>query len=247
LAGCTVVDAPSVLITHFAEIVRRYAPELLSREDLQRMLDKVKQSAPTVVEDLKPDVIRMGVLHQVLVQLLSEGIPVTNLPLILESVVHHAAHLKDPVQLTERVRGDLGRTICDRFRDEEGRVRVLVCEPQLEMSLREAVHEGTLALTPAPLERLIGALKTESHKACLSGGPVALLTDSSLRRALRQSIVRALPDLHVIAYSEIPGDLLIEPLAMMRHEQVFADDAGGGSRAAAPARQAATAEHPAAA
>jgi flagellar biosynthesis protein FlhA len=87
-----------------------------------------------------------------------------------------------------------------------------------------------LALKPAPLEQLIGLLKAESDKACLNGRPVALLTDGSLRRPLRQSIVRALPDLHVIAYAEIPGDMLIEPLAMLRRDQVFGDDdTGDGS------------------
>ncbi len=195
--------------------------ELLSREDLQKMLEKVRQTAPTVVDDLKPDLIRMGVVHQVLVNLLSEGIPVTNLPLILESLVHHAAYVKEPVQLTERVRGDIGRTICDRFRDERGRVRVLVLEPQLEMALRDSVREGSMALQPANLEKLIGELNGEWRKACVQGLPLALLADGSIRRLLRQAIVRALPDLAVVAYHEVPGDLLIEPVAMLRLGDVF--------------------------
>jgi flagellar biosynthesis protein FlhA len=236
LAGYTVVDAPTVLITHFGEVIRRHAHELLSREDLHTMLEKVKETAQTVVEDLmKPDLIRMGVLHQVLVHLLAEGIPITNLPLILESIAHHAAYVKDPVQLTERVRGDIGRTICDRFRDERGRVRVIMFEPALELAMRDYVRDGNLALPPGPLEKLLGGLSAEWGKACLQGRPVALVVEGHIRRLVRQTILRPLSDLAVIAVNEIPGDLLIETVAMLRLGEVFvAATTGAGPRTEQP-------------
>ncbi len=221
LGGHTVVDAPSVLITHLGEILRRYSHELLGREDLQKMLDKVKESAPTIVDEIKPDLIRMGVVHQVLVNLLKEGIPIANLTLILESIVHHAAQTKEPGELTELVRCDIGRIICDGFRDDNGRVRVIVLEPRLEMTLREAGRDGNLALQPKELERLIGLLNREWQKAGVQNQPAALLTDSQLRRMTRRAVERALPDLAVVAYTEIPGDLLIEPVSMLRLEEVF--------------------------
>jgi flagellar biosynthesis protein FlhA len=221
LGGYTVVDAPSVLITHLGEILRRYSHELLSREDLQKMLDKVKENAPTVVDEIKPDLVRMGVLHQVLVYLLKEGIPIANLTLILESIVHHAAQTKDPGALTELVRCDIGRIICDGFRDGNGRVRVIVLEPRLEMALRESGRDGNLALQPKELENLIGVLSREWQKAGVQNQPAALLTDGPLRRMTRRAIERALPDLAVVAYTEIPGDLLIEPVSMLRLEEVF--------------------------
>jgi len=233
LGGYTVVDAPSVLITHLGEILRRYSHELLSREDLQKMLDKVKENAPTVVDELKPDLVRMGVLHQVLVYLLREGVPIANLTLILESVVHHAAQVKDPADLTELVRGDIGRIICDGYRDDNGRVRVMVLEPRLEMALRDSGRDGNLALQPKELERFIGVLSREWQKAGVQDQPAALLTDGPLRRMTRHAVERALPHLAVVAYTEIPGDLLIEPVAMLRLEEVFEIDAGAGSDAAA--------------
>ena len=102
LAGYTVVDAPSVLITHLGEIVRRHAHELLSREDLKNLIDKVKESNASVVDELIPNVMTMGTLHRVLSLLLEERVPISNLPRILESLANHVTLTKDPVELTER-------------------------------------------------------------------------------------------------------------------------------------------------
>ncbi|MEX2285637.1 MAG: flagellar biosynthesis protein FlhA [Planctomycetaceae bacterium] len=221
LGGFTVVDPPTVLTTHLGEIVRRYAHELLSREDLQKLLEKVKETAPTIFDELKPDVLRAAVLHQVLILLLQERVPITNLTRILETLINHAAQIKAPEELADRVREELGRSICDSFRDDRGRVRVIVCDPRLEMSLREALRDKNLALQPAHLERLIVSLSNEWQKASVQGQEMALLTDRNLRRPLRKAIERALPDLSVVSYLEIPNDLLIEPTAMIRLEDVF--------------------------
>jgi flagellar biosynthesis protein FlhA len=220
LAGYTVVDAPSVLITHLGEIVRRHAHELLSREDLKVLIDKVKETAPTVVEELIPNVLTMGGLHRVLSLLLEERVPISNLTRILESLANHAPLVKDPLELTERVRHDIGRTICDRYRDEQGRIHAIVLDPRLELELRRAVHEKTLVLDPPRLEKLVLRLANEWRKAGARGLDVALLTDASLRRTMRQALARSLPDLAVIAYQEVPNDLVLEPIAMLKPEDI---------------------------
>jgi flagellar biosynthesis protein FlhA len=220
LAGYTVVDAPSVLITHLGEMVRRHAHELLSREDLKSLMDKVKETSPAVVDELIPNVLTMGALHRVLTLLLEERVPISNLTRILESLANHAPQMKDPVELCERVRGDLGRTICDRFRDENCRLHVLVLDPRLELELRRALHEKNLALEPPRLEQLVVRLANESRKLAARGQELGLLSDSSIRRPLRQAIARSLPDLAVIAYQEVPSDLLLEPVAMLRPEDL---------------------------
>ncbi len=214
------MDAPSVLITHLGEIVRRHAHELLSREDLKNLIDKVKESNASVVDELIPNVMTMGTLHRVLSLLLEERVPISNLPRILESLANHVTLTKDPVELTERVRGDLGRTICDRFRDEQGRIHAIVCDPRLELELRRSIHEKNLVLEASRLEKLITRLANEWRKANVRGQDVALLTDANLRRALRQALARALPDLAVIAYQEVPGDLLLEPAGMLKPEDI---------------------------
>jgi flagellar biosynthesis protein FlhA len=232
IGGYTVVDALSVLTTHLGEVLRKHAHELLTREDLKKMVEKVRTFAPTIVDELKPDVIRMGSLHQVLVQLVSERVSIADLSTILESVVNHAAVVKDPDELTSRVREDLGRTICDRFRDDQGRLRVLILEPRLEIQLRESVRERHLMLGPAPLERLLACLSKQWQSASRQRIEIALLTDRSLRKPLRAAILRALPELGVISYGEVPGDVLIEPVEMVRLEDVF--EAGEVIRPAAP-------------
>jgi len=220
LAGCTVVDPTSVLITHLGEIARRYAHELLSREDLQRLIDKVRDSAPTVVDELIPNVITMGTLHRVLTLLLEEHVPINNLTRILESLAQHAAGTKDPLELAERVRQDIGRAICDRFRDPQGRFHAIVLDPRLEHYLRQAVKGNVLAIDPGQIEQLLNRVANEWRKATLRGQEVALLADSAIRRILRHTLARALPDLAVIAYQEVPTDMILEPVAILKLEDI---------------------------
>ncbi len=221
MVGFTVVDAPTVLITHLGECLRAHAHELLSREDLQRMLDKLKEIAPTTVEELKPDTVRPAVLHQVLVRLLSEGIPITSLQKIVESAIHHGPQNKDLLQLTEKIRSSIGHLICDRFRDSDGRVRVIILEPRLEHQFRQLNQNNSIVLQPQDLERLVQSLQTKWETSKIKDEPAAVLVDSSIRYALRQTIFRSLPDLSVIAYSEIPSGMLIESVNIIRYGEVL--------------------------
>jgi flagellar biosynthesis protein FlhA len=220
LGGFTVVDAPSVLITHLGEIVRRHAHELFSREDLKMLIDKARETYASVIDELLPNVLSMGTLHRVLCLLLEEHVPISNLPRILEGLAHHAPATKDPVELTERVRVDLGRVICDRFRDAQGRLHAIILDPRLEMELRRTPQEKTLAIDPSRLEKMIMFLLNEWRKATARGQDIALLTDTSLRRPLRHALVRGMPDLAIIAYQEVPGDLLLEPVALLKPEDL---------------------------
>ena len=221
LVGCTVVDAVSVLITHLGEVLRRHAHELLSREDLRKMLDSVRQFAPTVVDELKPDVVRMGTLHQVLTQLVAEQIPITDLVSILESVTNHGVQFKDPVDLLSAVREDLGHVLCNQFRGGEGSIKSLVFEPRLEATLRESLKEQNLMLHPGTLERLLAKVSEHWQAAQRQKQPLALLSDRSIRRPLRRTIARAVPDIGVISYTEVPNDVVVDPVAIIRYEDLF--------------------------
>jgi flagellar biosynthesis protein FlhA len=110
--------------------------------------------------------------------------------------------------------------ICDRFRDPAGRIAVVVLDPRLEMEFRRAVQDKTLVIEPQRLEKLIVGLANEWRKASLAGTDVALLTDGPLRRPLRQALARSLPDLALIAYQEIPTDLTLNPVALIRPEDL---------------------------
>ena len=235
LNGFTVVDAATVLITHLGEILRRYAHEMLSREDLRKLLEKVRETSPSVVDELKPDLIRMGDLHQVIVLLLEERVPISNMTRILETIAHHASKTKNAADLADAVRHQLGRDILDRFRDPTGSVTAIVLDPRLEQRLREFFHEGVLSLPPEPLERLVSKLNEQWQKNSIEGRDVALLADGTLRRPLRQMIVRALPDLGVVAYHEIPNDTLVDFKEMLKLEDVFAAQRAGRLEAEATA------------
>jgi flagellar biosynthesis protein FlhA len=222
--GCTVVDPISVLITHLGEVLKRYSHELITRESLKRMLEKVHDFAPAIVDDLKPEVIRMGTLHQVVLQLAEERVPLSDLALILEAIVQHAPQCKGADEIADRVRIALGRLVCERFRDAEGNVRVLTLDPRLESRLRDSLSDGQLAIGPLPLQRLLTAITQSWKGAERRQLPLAVLCDGRLRRTLRRLLNRATPELGVISYHEVPSDLGIEPVQFLRSEEIFADD-----------------------
>lgn len=221
IGGYTVVDTPTVLITHLSELFRRHAHEMLGMEDLQKMLKEVEVSAPTVIGELKPEIIRMGTLRRVLANLLAEKVSISGLENILESVAHHGQQIKDPEKLCDFVRQDIGHTICQRFVNEQNEVQVIMLDPKLESQLREMLHDGNLALPPKPLENLITLLRESWEKYAVQEQNVAVLADFIMRRPIRNAIYRALPDVAVVSFTEIPKDMQISAVAYLRHEQVF--------------------------
>ena len=221
--GFTVVDAPTVLITHLSECLRKHAHELLSRQDLQAMLEKLKEIAPTTVEEIKPDTVRPATLHQVLLNLLRERISITALEKIVESAVQHGPQVKDPVQLTEKIRGSIGHIICDRFRNSSGNVRVIILEPKLEHYFREHLSGDSIVLRPDQLERLVMELQAKWEASRLKNQIAAVLVDSSIRYPLHRTVFRSLPEVNMIAYGEVPADLRIESVGMIRAEEILGE------------------------
>ena len=217
----TVVDAASVLMTHLGEVLKQHGHELLTRESLKEMLDQVREFAPTIVDELKSESIRMSVLHQVLQQLAEEDIPLSDLALILESVSNHAHQHKTPNELTDAVRTDLRHLICDKFVGDSSELRVIVFEPQLENRLRESLQENQLAISPQPLESLLKIIRESQSEATRLDRPVALLVDRTLRRPIRKLLQRAAPRLGIVAYQEVPGELGLEPVRIVMFSEIF--------------------------
>lgn len=222
--GYTVVDPTTVLITHLGEVLRQHAGDLLSREDLSKLLDQLRKTAPKLVDDIKSEVLRISDIHLVLKYLLAERVPITNLVRILETLLQHAPQVKDPVMLAEYVRAALGREILDRFRDANGVVHAVVVEPQLENQLRAALKDGVLAIDAAALESFSQRLGDLRQKSLARDQEVVLLIDSGLRRAVRNAIERAVPELVVIGYSEVPRELQVQFKEMIKLHDVFLAD-----------------------
>ncbi len=225
IQGCTVVDPLSVLITHLGEVLKRFAHELLTREALKQMLDRAREFAPTIVDEIKPETIRMGTLHQVLVQLAEDRIPLADITLILESIVNHAPQSKSCEELTDHVRTDLGRLVCERFRGSDGRLRVIAMEPKLDTRLRQSLHQDQLALGAGPLTRLIEAVGQAWKDSERRQQPLALLVDQKVRRPMRRLLARTCPEVGVIAYQEVPNDLIIDSAVMLPFEGIIGSDA----------------------
>jgi flagellar biosynthesis protein FlhA len=179
-----------------------------------------------VIDELIPNMLSMGSVHRVLTLLLEERVPITNLTRILESLAHNAPTTKDPVELAERARIYLARAICDPFVDQQGRIHGVLFEPGLELEFRRTMQDKKLAISPDALEALIVRLATILREAGQKGVEAALLVDSTLRRPIRQLLQRGLSDLTVIAFTEVPNELLLEAEAIIKRDEIYAPRTG---------------------
>lgn len=217
----TVVDPSSVLMTHLGEVLKVYGHELLTRETLKELLDRVREFAPTIVDELRSESLRMSVLHQVLKQLAEEFVPLSDLALILESISNAGSQHKQADDLTDAVRVDLGRLICQRFCTSSGNLRVIAFEPRLDAKLSELVRDQQLAIGPEALETLIQICQDSWKNSMRTEQPLALLVSRPLRRVVRNLLRRSVPQMGVIAYQEVPSELGIDPVEIVAFDQVF--------------------------
>ena len=212
-AGYTVADPRSVLITHLTEIIRKQAPEILSRDDVKTLMDGLKETYPTVIEELTPAVIGLGGVQKVLQNLLAEGIPITDLGGILEAIADHAATTKDPLQLTELVRKSIARTICATV-ESRGNVGAITLDPSLERLIAQCIHEGgsgaAVVLEPSRTEQLIRKVAAAVRDTVAGGFEAVLLTSSPIRRHVRRMVQHAVPELPVLAYDELVPAMRLE-------------------------------------
>jgi len=213
-----VVDRASVITTHLAEIARRHAPELLSRQDVKLLVDLVREHDPAVVDDLTAAGVGLGEVQRVLQQLLAEQVPVRDLTRILEVVSERSRVTRDPEALTEAVRLALAASIC-AVRAPDGRLSVVTLDPLLEQTLINSISRGEagsqLALDPESAQRLAVAIGTKVRTAEDSGLEPAVVCAPGLRPALRGFLVRLLPHVPVLSYDELADHVTIDDLGMV--------------------------------
>ncbi len=218
LKGYTVIDPESVFITHLSETLKKYADELLSREDVQLLVDRLRKNQPSLVgEVLAADgAVSIGLLQRVLRNLLKDQIPIRELTTILEALSEHAAKTKNPTVLTEMVRKSLSRTITDQSADQDGKVLAITLEPGLEHQILSTTKQeaDTITLTlPAEMTMEICRKIAQGWKAVMDTGreKVSLLCDSRIRAPLAEMLSRTVPTLPVVAYDEIVLGTEVEP------------------------------------
>ena len=212
--GYTVVDPSSVLITHLSESLKRSAHLVLSRQDVQGLIDHLKESNPTLVSELIPDLVNIGIIQRVLQNLLREGVPIKNLPVIMECVADFAATTKNPDDLAEQVRRRLGVYFVSEFESEPGVVKALTLEPRLEQLLAGKVQrtqfEAGIMLDPALAQHLLHELTQRMAAMSEQGLLPVLLTTAELRLAFRRFFEPSLPRLTVLSYQELPPQTEIQ-------------------------------------
>jgi flagellar biosynthesis protein FlhA len=222
-AGYSVVDTVTVISTHVGEMIRRHAHELLSRAETKRLLDALNETHPKLVEELVPKIMTLGEVQKVLQQLLRERVSIRDLGTILEALVDAAATNKSLPYLVEAVRQALGRRVLQPLLDPDGSLRVLLLDPAIEEELVACFQpEGTARLlndgrsysTP-PLRRIADSLKQLIGPPSSSATPV-LLCQSPTRYHLRRWLESILPRITVIAPSEIPPDVQLRSIGVVR-------------------------------
>jgi flagellar biosynthesis protein FlhA len=224
--GYTVVEPDVVLATHLSEAIKSHAPELLSRQDVQMMLDQLRQSNPAAVNELIPDLASVGQLHQVLRALLEEGVPILDLSTIAEALADGLRTTEGLADAAETVRAALARTICEKYRDEQGTLHVYVMDPMLEAQIAEGLvdtPQGQVCLLePLALQQILEALQHAVEDLLAHGYEPVVLTSPPIRRHLRGLIARSLPDLAVMSHNEVVPEVSLRSLGSVALEAVAA-------------------------
>ncbi len=219
LNGYTVIDPESVFITHLSEVLREHADDLLTREDVQLLVDRLRKSQPSLVgEVVGPDKdVPIGLLQRILKNLIKDGIPIRELTAILESLGEHASKTKNPAVLTEMVRKRLSRTITEIYKDQTGKIIAITLDPTLEhqmvATLQQEKDGMTLAL-PTETAMDISRKTAQTWKSVMDTGrdKVVLLCDSRIRSPLALMLSRTVSMLPVVAYDEIVLGTEVEPI-----------------------------------
>jgi flagellar biosynthesis protein FlhA len=218
-AGYTVVDAASVLVTHLAETVRRHCHEILTRQDVQALLDHLKQTHPAVVNELIPAQLTVGQVQHILQNLLAEGISIRNLAGILERVSDYAPLTKNPDELSEYARRALGSQITKPYQTDSGHLRAITIDPRLEQQLtqgvRQSPNELALVIEPKLARHVMEVLSKFVQQMLSTGQQPVVLCAPQLRLAFRRFFESTFADLTVLSYAEIPPRVQVQNSAVI--------------------------------
>jgi flagellar biosynthesis protein FlhA len=207
MLGYTVVDPASVIITHLSEVIRAHAPSILSRQDVQTLLNHVKEDHPALVGELVPDLLALGDVQRVLQSLLRERVSVRDLVTILEAIADQARLTRDADTLAEHARQALARQITAQYAEEDGRLPVLALAPALQQdlvrNLLQTERGAALHLDPVAGQRLLQSLRNGMERVAAAGHQPVLLVPARLRLAVRRFVEAGLPTLVVLSYAEV--------------------------------------------
>jgi len=216
----TVVEPSAVIATHLTEIIRGAASEILSRQDVQHLIDTLKEDYPALVDSVIPEVVPLGTLQKVLQSLLRERVPIRDLATIVETISDYAGATKDTDVLAEYVRMALKRQITEINKDKEGKISVFTIDPVVEQQLSESVQSTKqglmLVLDPALSETLLEKVGQQVTAFSALGHTPLCICSPNIRLALKRLLEAAYPNLVVVSYNEIMPDVELVSMGMVR-------------------------------
>ena len=225
--GYTVIQPSAVVSTHLTELIRKFAPQILSRQDVKILIDHLKKTHESLVEDLIPTQLTLSELHIVLQLLLAEKVSIRDLATILESISYHCRISKSPEYLAEQCRIAMSRSICRQLIDPASeKLPVLTVSPEIEEEMannmislgsNEGYTSQSLALSPSTTQRFLKAVNAEVERVLVNEGvqPV-LLCNAKLRPHVRKLVERLLPQLAVLSYTEVGPSTQVKTLGSIR-------------------------------
>ena len=220
--GYTVVDPPSIIATHLTEIIRSHLDELLTRQDVQNLIDNVKDSNQTLIGELVPKLLSVGEIKKVLQNLLAEGISIRDLITIFETLADYASSTHDTDILTEYVRQNLKRAISNQYFFSSEPTNVVTLDPKAEQEIMNSVKQteqgSYLALDPDYAQRLLTSLKEETDKLEELGRTPIIITSPIVRMYFKKLTEEQFKNLHVLSYNEIDSDVELQSVGMVTVE-----------------------------
>lgn len=217
--GYTVVDPPSIIATHLTEVIRSHIAELLTRQDVQNLVDNIKESNPALVEELTPKLLGLGEIQKVLQNLLSEGISIRDLLSIFETLADHASTSRDTDVLTEYVRQSLKRAISNKYFPANEVTSVVTLDPKVEQEIMSSVKQteqgAYLTLDPEKTKAIMDSVETEIAKLENLGKNPIIITSPIVRMYFKKLTEEYFKDLIVISYNEVDSNVELQSVGMV--------------------------------
>jgi flagellar biosynthesis protein FlhA len=215
--GYMVVDPATAIVTHLTELIKNHAWELLTRNEVQSLLDTVSKNYPKLVDELIPAALTLGGLQRVLQNLLRERVPINDLVTILETLLDHAPATKDSEVLTEFVRQALSRFITKQYMASDGGVHVMTLDPRFERALLQALEAGG-AINPEVVTKLMRAVETAIVGGRMKGLQPVILCSAQARRFLKKITERFLPAMAVLSNAELSPSARLYTAGVLKYE-----------------------------
>ena len=217
--GYTVVDPPSIIATHLTEIIKGHLDELLTRQDVQNLINNVKENNTTLIDELVPKLLGVGEIQKVLQNLLAEGISIRDLVTIFETLADYAATTRDTDVLTEYVRQRLKRAISNIYFAEGDMTTVVTLDPKIEQDIMNSVKQteqgAYITLDPATTKKILNSVEKEMKKLEEQGKAPIIITSPIVRMYFKKLTKDYFKDLIVISYNEIESDVELQSIGMV--------------------------------